>query len=233
MGKEKDMSKRCYKWATEDEGNNGYQFLFKFKTGKDYEALRYHFLSMAEKSEVDLAHDILKKYDHNYIDATTGLPYKITTMPNLDTLGYINGNKIKSTPFSNVLDHMQVRAGAKTPFPKMTRNVVSHSLLAKYIPILKLPNEFDCGVYVLKYMEIVNPSLLGKRNFTVPVWTEDELQQFREEFVECLLFDGDNFFRQQALKVSNPVSRHHIPFAALQSLYIRLQSADLESGKLG
>ncbi|MED6138828.1 hypothetical protein PIB30_078167 [Stylosanthes scabra] len=277
MEKEEDMSKRCCRWATESEGNNGYQFLFKFKTGKDYDAMRYHFVSMAEKSEVDLIimqimcilhnrennekfrdmiycvpplflHDILKKYGHNYIDATTGLPYKITTMPNLDPLVQLFAlvlytqhwwlyvldvkkrkfyalDSLNSTaPGSNVFDQMWVHAGARTLLPNMTRNVASHSLFAKYVPLPKQPNQFDCGVYVLKYMEIVNPRLLKKRNFTFLVWTEDELQQFKEEFVERILFDGDNFFRQQALKVSNPVARHQRPSAALQSPYVQLKT---------
>ncbi|MED6137966.1 hypothetical protein PIB30_069925 [Stylosanthes scabra] len=142
-------------------------------------------------------HDILKRYGHNYIDATTGLPYQITTMPNLDALGYFDRNKIKSAPFSNVLDQMRVHAWARTLFPNMTRNVASHSL-------------FDCGVYVLKYMEIVNPSLLKKRNFTVPLWT-----------------------KATSTEKSSPVARHQRPFAALQSPYVQLKTADLESSKLG
>ncbi|MED6211615.1 hypothetical protein PIB30_075447 [Stylosanthes scabra] len=92
--------------------------------------------------------------------------------------------------------------------------------------------EFDCGVYVLKYMDIVNPSLLGKKNFTVPVWAEDELQRFKEEFVERILYDDDNYYKHQAIKASNATARHPRPSTALQSPYTQLQSADLELGKL-
>ncbi|MED6109686.1 hypothetical protein PIB30_035954 [Stylosanthes scabra] len=81
-------------------------------------------------------------------------------------------------------------------------------------------------------MDIVNPSLLGKKNFTDPVWTEDELQSFREEFVERILYDGDNYYRHQVIKASNATARHPRPSTALQSPYTQLQSADLESGKL-
>ncbi|MED6142115.1 hypothetical protein PIB30_110338, partial [Stylosanthes scabra] len=49
------MTKLCYKWATKPEGNNEYQLLFRFKTGKQFEAMRYHFTSMAEEAEIDLA----------------------------------------------------------------------------------------------------------------------------------------------------------------------------------
>ncbi|MED6125202.1 hypothetical protein PIB30_066458 [Stylosanthes scabra] len=41
----------------------------------------------------------------------------------------------------NVLDQMRVHAGARTLFPKMTKNAASHSFLAKYIPVSKQPNE--------------------------------------------------------------------------------------------
>ncbi|MED6166098.1 hypothetical protein PIB30_105733 [Stylosanthes scabra] len=179
------MTKLCYKWATKPEGNNEYQHLFRFKTGKQFEAMRYYFTSMAEGAEIDLAHNVLEKYGPDYIDTKTGLPYKIETMPNLDALDYIDENKIKSFPFlfapilyshhwwlyvldvmnkkfyvldsknseprhgdrnklnrfaSNILDQMRVRAGAETMFPRMTRNMVTHSLFPKYIRVPKQPN---------------------------------------------------------------------------------------------
>ncbi|MED6135002.1 hypothetical protein PIB30_042256 [Stylosanthes scabra] len=95
---------------------------------------------MAEGAEMDLAHNILEKYGPDYIDTKTGLPYKIETMPNLDALDYIDDNKIKSSPFSNVLDKMRVRAEAETMFPRMTKNMVTHSLFPKYIRVPKQPN---------------------------------------------------------------------------------------------
>ncbi|MED6215047.1 hypothetical protein PIB30_109495, partial [Stylosanthes scabra] len=263
------MTILCYKWATKPEGNNEYQHLFRFKTGKQFEAMRYHFTSMAERAEIDLAHNVLEKYGPDYIDTKTGLPYKIETMPNLDGLDYIDENKIKSFPFlfapilyshhwwlyvldvmnkkfyvldsknseprrgdrnklnrfaSNILDQMRVRAGAETMFPRMTRNMVTHSLFPKYIRVPKQPNAFDCGIYVLEYMDIVNPIHLGRKNFNVPVWAEDELQRFREDFVERILYDGDNYYRHQAIKASSATARHPKPSTALQSPYTQMQS---------
>ncbi|MED6226844.1 hypothetical protein PIB30_107701 [Stylosanthes scabra] len=81
-------------------------------------------------------------------------------------------------------------------------------------------------------MDIVNPSHLGRKNFNFPVWAEDELQRFREEFVERILYDGDNYYRHQAMKESNTTTKHPKPSTALQSPYTQMQSADLESGKL-
>ncbi|MED6179211.1 hypothetical protein PIB30_115003, partial [Stylosanthes scabra] len=58
----------------------------------------------------------------------------------------------------------------------------------------------------------------------------DELQRFREDFVERILYDGDNYYRHQAIKASSATARHPKPSTALQSPYTQMQSADLESG---
>ncbi|MED6178720.1 hypothetical protein PIB30_110298 [Stylosanthes scabra] len=60
----------------------------------------------------------------------------------------------------------------------------------------------------------------------------DELQRFREEFVERISYDGDNYYRHQAIKASSATARHPKPSTVLQSPYTQMQSADLESGKL-
>ncbi|MED6216548.1 hypothetical protein PIB30_008533 [Stylosanthes scabra] len=193
--------------------------------------MRYHFMSLGEKAEVDMTimdiicimnnmqnnekfkfttccvpplflHRILESCGRNFISAITELPHDITTLENINPLHYIDENKMKSAPFSSVLDQMRVLAGAETIFPNKTRAVGSHSLLPKYIPVPRQPNAYDCGVYV-KYMDYVNPSILGKRQFSVPIWTEAELQEFREENVEWILYHGDNYYRYQAIKVAN------------------------------
>ncbi|MED6154905.1 hypothetical protein PIB30_000406 [Stylosanthes scabra] len=116
-------------------------------------------------------------------------------------------------------------------FPNKTRAVVSFSLLPKYIPVPRQPNAFDCGVYVLRYMEYVNPVMLGQKKFNVPIWTEAELQQFREKYVEHILYHGENYYRHKAIKASNSDTRQLKPSTALQSPYTQLNTADLESRK--
>ncbi|MED6149534.1 hypothetical protein PIB30_063463 [Stylosanthes scabra] len=111
----------------------------------------------------------------------------------------------------------------------ITRHVGSHSLLPKYVSVPKQPNEFDCEVYVLKYMEIVNPNDLAKRNFKILVWSKEQLEEFREQIVELILCDVDNEFHEMVMQVANPHARHPRPSRALQSPYIQLDSGDLTS----
>ncbi|MED6148431.1 hypothetical protein PIB30_053161 [Stylosanthes scabra] len=90
-------------------------------------------------------------------------------------------------------------------------------------------NQFDCGVYVLKYMEIVNPNDLAKRNFKIPAWSKEQLARFREQIIERILCDVDNEFREMVMQVTNPHARYPRPSRALQNPYIQLDSGDLTS----
>ncbi|MED6203115.1 hypothetical protein PIB30_112444 [Stylosanthes scabra] len=72
-------------------------------------------------------------------------------------------------------------------------------------------------MYVLKYMEIVNPNDLAKRNFKIPVWSKEQVEEFREQIVERILCNVDNEFREMVMQVANPHARHPRPSRALQS----------------
>ncbi|MED6201334.1 hypothetical protein PIB30_093958, partial [Stylosanthes scabra] len=45
---------RIYNWATQCTKTNQYEFLFNFKTGKAYQAMRDHFMSLDREAEMDL-----------------------------------------------------------------------------------------------------------------------------------------------------------------------------------
>ncbi|MED6215146.1 hypothetical protein PIB30_110564, partial [Stylosanthes scabra] len=45
---------RIYNWATQCTQTNQYKFLFNFKTGKAYQAMRDHFMSLDREAEMDL-----------------------------------------------------------------------------------------------------------------------------------------------------------------------------------
>ncbi|MED6125890.1 hypothetical protein PIB30_072910 [Stylosanthes scabra] len=146
---------RIYNWATKCTNTNQYEFLFNFKTGKAYQAMRDHFMSLDRETEMDLVNGMLAAYNHNYFDSRTELP-------------------------------------------------------------------FDCGVYVFKYMEIVNLNDLAKCNFKIPAWSKEQLEKFREQIVERILCDIDNEFREMVMEVAKPNTRHPRPSRALQSPYIQL-----------
>ncbi|MED6146467.1 hypothetical protein PIB30_034695 [Stylosanthes scabra] len=90
---------RVYRWATECTKDDQYSFLFKFKPGKHYEAMRDHFMTLVGEAEIDLVHGMLEKYHHNYFDPKTGRPYSLSTLTNNDGLDYIDKDKIKKAHY--------------------------------------------------------------------------------------------------------------------------------------
>ncbi|MED6147296.1 hypothetical protein PIB30_042903 [Stylosanthes scabra] len=263
-----------------------YEFLFKFVTGKTYEGVREHFMSLAKQAEMDLVimqimcifhnrknnerfrdmiycvspqfmYHMLQKYHHKYFDLETGRPYELSTLKDNDGLEYIIKDKMKKAHYvvvrsrcqekklyvlnslnpkttgsserinrfaSNILDQMIVYAGGETMFPgPITTQMASHSLLPKYIRVPKQPNQFDCGVYILKYLEMVNPTELGKKTYKIPPWSERRDCQY-------ILLHNDKAHRSKAVQASEPKQRASRPSRALQSPYMQLNSSDLESG---
>ncbi|MED6108007.1 hypothetical protein PIB30_019410 [Stylosanthes scabra] len=276
-----------YKWATEGEEDIMYEFLFKFMTGKTFEAVREHFMSLAKEAEMDLVYHMLQKYHHTYLNTETGRPYELSTMENDNDLEYIVKDKMKKAHYNKlstliismdfglilltmqlfapvlyghhwwlyvfdvkkrkfyVLDSLNPKTTGSIEYPgsndglcwggtmfpgPITPQVASHSLLPKYIRVPKQINQFYCGVYVLKYLEMVNPTELGKKTYKIPPWSEDELAEFREQIAEYILLHHDNFYRTKAVEALEPRQRTSRPSHALQSPYMQLNSSDLESG---
>ncbi|MED6111720.1 hypothetical protein PIB30_054949 [Stylosanthes scabra] len=160
----KTPRKRLYKWATEGEEDIMYEFLFKFMTGKTFEAVREHFMSLAKEAEMDLANKLSTLiismdsglilliiqlfapvlYSHHwwlYVLDVEKKKFYVLDLLNPKTTG--SSERMKLNRFaSNILDQMMVYAGAETMFPSpITTQVASHSLLPKYIRVPKQTNQ--------------------------------------------------------------------------------------------
>ncbi|MED6197016.1 hypothetical protein PIB30_052808 [Stylosanthes scabra] len=287
----KTPRKRLYKWATEGEGNMMYKFLFRFITGKPYEAVREHFMSLAREGEMDLSimhimcifhnrknnerfqdmiycvppyfmYHLLQKVHHKYFDPETNLPFALSTLSGNDlfapllyvhhwwlyvldvnhkkfyVLDPLNPKNQASERkkihiyVSNVLDQMIVYAGGNTMFPgPITTQVATHSLLPKLIHVPKQHNQYDCGVHVLKYLEVVNPIELNKKSYKIPVSSQEQFDEYREAIVERILLDNDNYYTVEAVQATVPTHRQSKPSHHLQSPYVLLNSSYIESGK--
>ncbi|MED6114752.1 hypothetical protein PIB30_083522 [Stylosanthes scabra] len=89
---------RIYNWATQCTNTNQYEFLFNFKTGKSYQAMRDHFMSLDREAEMDLVNGMLAAYNHNYFDPEIERPYsirKLTENDNNEGLHYIDRDKMR------------------------------------------------------------------------------------------------------------------------------------------
>ncbi|WVZ04468.1 hypothetical protein V8G54_025274 [Vigna mungo] len=73
------------------------------------------------------------------------------------------------------------------------------SLVVQHVHTPIQPNSYDCGVYVLKFMELWD----GVQRYdgkTMPNYSSEELQEIRENYVSQLILDPDNVRRNQVLQ---------------------------------
>ncbi|MED6187883.1 hypothetical protein PIB30_080756 [Stylosanthes scabra] len=82
-----------------------------------------------------------------------------------------------------------------------------HSTL-RFVDVSKQPNPTDCGVYVMKWMELIDVAALSaahtfKLPYNIEEWSQDQLDQFRKEIVSKLIMSKDNTLNVGAINQAN------------------------------
>ncbi|MED6183418.1 hypothetical protein PIB30_037687 [Stylosanthes scabra] len=123
---------------------------------------------------------------------------------------------------SNILNQLLKWAGAPSILKKG-----SLSLLPTYINIPQQPNDFDCAVFVMKWMEMIDPTILaGCCTYNIEQWTEPMLEEFRKKIVAKIILSKENSLRTEAIKEAHNM-RLTRPGAALRSPYVQVTTPDL------
>ncbi|MED6142888.1 hypothetical protein PIB30_001656 [Stylosanthes scabra] len=140
----------------------------------------------------------------------------------------------------NILNQLRVWAGAQSVMKKG-----SVTLQPRCVDVPRTPNPTDCGVYVMKWMEILDTAgISGAYAFKVrrPIeeWDQDQLDDFREHFVSKMLMSEYNTLNVEAIsqaqgmtleavtEARTKMGRRTKPSAALRSPYLQLSTAELE-----
>ncbi|MED6224174.1 hypothetical protein PIB30_081396 [Stylosanthes scabra] len=140
----------------------------------------------------------------------------------LDSKNVVSPNDERSTMNrfdSNILDQMRIWAGAPSIF-----NEGSCFLLPRYVNIPGQPNETDYGVFVMKWMELIDPTGLAasceaNKGYNIDKWGE---------IVAKILLSKDNEKKMETIRLFNKM-RNIKPAAVLRSPYIQVSSTDLYS----
>ncbi|MED6135398.1 hypothetical protein PIB30_046060 [Stylosanthes scabra] len=120
---------------------------------------------------------------------------------------------------SNILDQLLRWAGGSSMFKKGT-----HSLLAKYINVPGQPNEHDYGVYIMKWMEFIDPTVLkecssSNKEYNIETWTEPKLDEFRKDIVAKIMLSESNAWRMETMRKANGM-RNTRPAVVLRNPYL-------------
>ncbi|MED6181013.1 hypothetical protein PIB30_015485 [Stylosanthes scabra] len=119
--------------------------------------------------------------------------------------------------------------GFNSLLKKATKNRPEQkSWSAKYVKIHEQPNSFDCGTFVMKWMEVLDPTKLdGNEKYDIEDWTTEKLQEFRNQIISGIILNKSNKLIKEAIQGAMGITIHK-PSAALQSPYTQLTMEELK-----
>ncbi|QHO02640.1 uncharacterized protein DS421_13g425510 [Arachis hypogaea] len=133
-------------------------------------------------------------------------------------------NKFTGYVFSRLITY----AGGK-PLQKGEREKEIKSPYVKISGQKQGINFYDCAVYVMKWMEIIEPENIKKGKYQWDNWPQEEVDHYRVEYASRILFSEMNTQRDQAIRESSAI-RLSKPSSILLSPFCQINSTDIESG---
>ncbi|QHO53967.1 uncharacterized protein DS421_2g52620 [Arachis hypogaea] len=97
-----------------------------------------------------------------------------------------------------------------------------------YINISSQKISYDCAIYVMKWLEVIQPENVKREKFEWDNWTQDEVDHFRVEYASRILFHEMNQDRDEAIRGSDAI-RMSKPSSLLLSTYYQIDSNDIDT----
>ncbi|RYR72322.1 hypothetical protein Ahy_A02g006518 [Arachis hypogaea] len=100
---------------------------------------------------------------------------------------------------------------------------------AEYIQLNGQRTDYDCGIYVMKWLKTIDPQKIkSRKRYKYRVWTQEEIDSFRYQYGPHILLHEMNKIRDQVIWESEAI-RFPKPSAALSNLYCKFTSGNLDS----
>ncbi|QHO34314.1 uncharacterized protein DS421_9g265880 [Arachis hypogaea] len=97
-----------------------------------------------------------------------------------------------------------------------------------YINISGQKTSYDCAIYVMKWLEIIQPENVKRGKYKWDNWTQDEVDHFRVEYASRILFHEMNQDKDEAIRGSDAI-RLSKPSSLLLSPYYQIDSYDIDT----
>ncbi|KAL4328770.1 hypothetical protein AHAS_Ahas13G0233300 [Arachis hypogaea] len=99
---------------------------------------------------------------------------------------------------------------------------------SSYVKISGQKTSYDCAIYVMKWMELIEPENIKKGKYEWDNWPQEEVDHYRVEYASRILFSEMNKERDRAIRESSAI-RLSKPFSVLLSPFCQINSADIET----
>ncbi|RYQ95141.1 hypothetical protein Ahy_B08g090193 [Arachis hypogaea] len=122
-----------------------------------------------------------------------------------------------------VISRMRAYAGVE-PLKKKEELEINPT----YVKISGQKSSYDCAIYVMKWLELIEPENIKRGKYEWDNWPQEEVDHYRVEYASRILFSELNKERDQAIRASNAI-RLSKPSSILLSPFCQIKSTDVET----
>ncbi|RYR03637.1 hypothetical protein Ahy_B06g082722 [Arachis hypogaea] len=223
-----DMKQKCYIWATRlkedaDGNTNEYEHMCTLIAQDKYILIRMHLASLQAKSDIESANMALSDHPNGeFISPKTNKEFRVEDYPSF--IPFIDAKKLTSHPYGYVFSRLITYAGGE-PLKKGEKE---KEIKSSYVKISGQKSSYDCAIYVMKWMELIEPENIKKGKYEWDNWPQEEVDHYRVEYASRILFSEMNKERDRAIRESNAIKLSK-PSSVLLSPFCQINSADIET----
>ncbi|RYR73546.1 hypothetical protein Ahy_A02g007932 [Arachis hypogaea] len=167
----------------------------------------YHNMAVGNHPNGELLHPKTKK------------PFRVEDYPMF--IPFLDLKKLASRPYGYVISRMRVYAGG-APLKKKDQEIEP-----PYINISGQKTSYDYAIYVMKWLEIIQPENVKRGKYEWDNWTQDEVDHYRVEYAFRILFHEMNQDKAEATR--GDAIRLSKPSSVLLSPYCQIDSNDIDT----
>ncbi|RYR37948.1 hypothetical protein Ahy_A09g042865 [Arachis hypogaea] len=255
----KELIEKCYHWMTHvkttKDSSNEYDTIFVLKDEALYEGLREYFVSLMPKEQ----NFMLGTHGVDYTDKRTNKAYRFDIEQYAHQRQFLEKRKLASHPFLfvpicngvhwwlwiadvnkkkfyvlDLINKMRVYDGAES----LMEDGLGEE--AEYMPLNGQRTNYDCGIYVMKWLETIDPQKIkSERDINIKFGHNsvdsvtralklEEIDDFRYQYGPNLLVHKMNKIRDQVIWESEAI-RLPKSSAIFSSSYCKFTYGDLDS----
>ncbi|RYR33255.1 hypothetical protein Ahy_A10g047816 [Arachis hypogaea] len=223
-----DMKQKCYHWAIRvksysNEQTNEFDDIGRLQVGDIYTLSKFHLTSLAPKTHIETENMAIVNYPKGvFLNAKTNRSFRMEDYPMF--IPFLDLKKLASHRYGYVISRLKVYAGG-APLKSKDKD---REIVAPYLHISGQKTSYDCAIYVMKWLEIFDPTNIKRQKYEWENWSQDKVDHFRVEYASRILFHDMNLDKHEAIRGSNAI-RLSKPSTLLLSPYCQIDSEDVDT----
>ncbi|RYR20847.1 hypothetical protein Ahy_B03g066095 [Arachis hypogaea] len=234
-----EMKEKCYIWGTRlkkyaDGRTNEFDNVCTLIAQDNFNIVTAMCLILNHKNDIRFQEEVFclppdivnmaiaKHLKGEFISPTTNKEFRVEDYPMF--IPFIDAKKLTSHRYGYVISRMRVYVGG-APLKKKEKE---KEIRAPYVSISGQKTSYDCAIYVMKWLELIEPENIKRAKYEWDNWTQDEVDHYRVEYAFRILFSEMNKDRAEAIRGSNAI-RLSRPSSVLLSPFCQIDSNDIET----